>query len=229
MTLIEQGVRGKSLFDKLMSSDLNDGRDYLMLAAKWLARLHNCRLRVTPPEEFGSKEGKRLDRYLRRFVDVGHRQTRKAREILEAVRLGEERLLLDSGPLMVQGHGDYHPKNVLVGQDNLDNRATLYVAAIDFESSYVLPRAFDVGCFVAQFRNQFYPYPEMIQRYPEEVFLDAYLAQAEGLESDFLRNVELFRARTNMSIAAYLIKVGMGESEDLWRVLVEAEQALTHL
>jgi hypothetical protein len=41
--------------------------------------------------------------------------------------------------------------------------------------------------------------------------------------------VELFRARTNLSIAAYLVKVGMGESEDLWRVLVEAERALTNL
>jgi hypothetical protein len=39
--------------------------------------------------------------------------------------------------------------------------------------------------------------------------------------------VELFFARSNLSIAAYLIKVGMGGSEDLWRVLLEAEQALS--
>jgi hypothetical protein len=32
-----------------------------------------------------------------------------------------------------------------------------------------------------------------------------------------------------MCIAYYLIKVGMGESENLWRVLVEADQALTRL
>ena len=47
--------------------------------------------------------------------------------------------------------------------------------------------------------------------------------------SDFLRQVELFRARTNLSIAAYLIKVGLGESDNLWRVLLEAEQALTNI
>lgn len=32
-----------------------------------------------------------------------------------------------------------------------------------------------------------------------------------------------------MSIAAYLIKLGLGQSEDLWRVLVEAEQALSQV
>jgi len=41
--------------------------------------------------------------------------------------------------------------------------------------------------------------------------------------------VELFRARTNLSIAAFFIRVGMGESEDLWRVLVEAEQSLSQI
>jgi hypothetical protein len=45
---------------------------------------------------------------------------------------------------------------------------------------------------------------------------------------DFLRQTELFRARTNLSIAAYLIKVGLGESDNVWRVLVEAERALTN-
>ena len=46
---------------------------------------------------------------------------------------------------------------------------------------------------------------------------------------EFRRQIELFRARTNLSIAAYLIKLGLGESEDLWRVLVEAEQAVSCL
>jgi 3',5'-nucleoside bisphosphate phosphatase len=29
-----------------------------------------------------------------------------------------------------------------------------------------------------------------------------------------------------LSIASYLIKVGMGDSQDLWRVLVEAERSV---
>ncbi len=229
MTLIEQGLRGKSLFDKLLTADDEDGREYVIMAAEWLARLHGCCLRITPAGEFLDKEASRLERYLERFTEMHHRQTRKAREIIDAVRAGETAIAREHGEVMVQGHGDYHPKNIFMGQDSLENRATRFVAAIDFESSYVLPRAFDVGCFLAQFRNQFFGHQHILQRYPEELFLDAYLRSAETVETDFLRQVELFRARTNMSIAAYLIKVGLGDSEDLWRVLVEAERAISHL
>lgn len=229
MTLIEQGLRGKSLFDKLLTADDEDGREYVIMAAEWLARLHSCCLRITPAGEFLDKEAARLERYLERFTEMHHRQTRKAREIIDAVRTGEAAIVREHGESMVQGHGDFHPKNIFVGQDNLENRATRFVAAIDFESSYVLPRAFDVGCFLAQFRNQFFSHQHILLRYPEELFLDTYLKSAEMVEPDFLRQVELFRARTNMSIAAYLIKVGLGDSEDLWRVLVEAERAISHL
>jgi hypothetical protein len=228
MTLIEQGLRGKSLFDKILASPREDGRDYLELAARWLARLHDARLAVTPAEEFAEREERRLAGYLQRFEAIGHQQTRKAREILEAVREGEARLLAADPACLVQGHGDFHPKNVYVGQDNQDDRTTLFVAAIDFDSSLRLPPAFDVGCFVAQFRNQFFAHPEVREALPEELFLAAYRAERGAVEADFLHQVELFRARTNLSIAAYLIKLGLGESEDLWRVLVEAEQALMH-
>jgi hypothetical protein len=64
---------------------------------------------------------------------------------------------------------------------------------------------------------------------PETIFLEAYLETADMVSGDFGSQVGLFRARTNLSIAAYLIKLGLGESEDLWRVLVEAEQAVCNL
>lgn len=229
MTLIEQGLRGKSLFDKLLAAEPEDGREYLSLAAGWLARLHNCRLRITPSDEFLVREDERLARYLERFTAIEHRHTRKVREILAAVAAEERRVVAEGSGYMVQGHGDFHPKNVFVGQDVMENRSTLFVAAIDFESSYVLPRAFDVGCFLAQFRNQFYRHGEIANAYPDELFLDAYLRDSDQVEPDFLRQVELFRARTNMSIAAYLVKVGLGDSEDLWRVIVEAERSISNL
>ncbi|HEY5975633.1 MAG TPA: phosphotransferase [Geobacteraceae bacterium] len=224
MTLIEQGVRGKSLYDKLLTATTADGRDYLQLTARWLARLHGLRLAVTPVDEFLAREEKRLARYLERFSDINHKHARKAAELMAFVRDAELHLPMAG---FVQGHGDFHPKNVFVGQDSQDNRATVFVAAIDFASSYVMPPAFDVGCFLAQFRNQFFTDPAVLAAYPEQLFLDAYLAEAGTPAPDFLRQVELFRARTNLSIAAYLIKLGLGESEAVWRVLVEAEQALT--
>jgi 3',5'-nucleoside bisphosphate phosphatase len=49
------------------------------------------------------------------------------------------------------------------------------------------------------------------------------------VDQDFSSQVELFKARTSLSIAYYLVKVGLGESENLWRVLVEAEESLTRL
>jgi len=227
MTLIEQGVRGKSLYDKLLTASREDGKLYVRLAARWLARLHTRRLRITPPDEFLTREADRLERYLERFAAVSHPHTRRAEEILAAIQKEEMRRYHGRPETLIQGHGDFHPKNVLIGQDSQENRETLFVAAIDFESSYLLPPAFDVGSFLAQFRNQFFPHPEIIRDFPDEVFLDAYLDAAGGIGTDFQRQIELFRARTNMSIAAYLIKLGLGQSEDLWRVVVEAEQALS--
>ncbi|BDV42361.1 phosphotransferase [Geotalea uraniireducens] len=227
MTLIEQGVRGKSLFDKLLTARPEDGTFYVTLAAEWLARLHNCRLAVTPPAEFLTREQRRLERYLQRFSEIDHKQTRKVKHLIEAVLNEEARIVCSATTVLVQGHGDFHPKNIFIGQDNQDDRATLFVAAIDFESSLMLPRSFDVGCFLAQFRNQFFAHPEILRNYPDELFIDAYLRRLEEAEGDFLTQVQLFRARTNLSIAAYLIKVGLGDSEDLWRVLVEAEQSLS--
>jgi hypothetical protein len=146
-TLIEQGLRGKSLFDKLLASPAADRLLYLQLTAGWLARLHALKLRLTPAEEFLAREEERLSRYQQRFTDNGHRHADKAREICARVLAEETALVTGSAGLFVQGHGDYHPKNVIIGQDSQENRETVYVAAIDFESSLLMPAAFDVNCW----------------------------------------------------------------------------------
>jgi hypothetical protein len=64
---------------------------------------------------------------------------------------------------------------------------------------------------------------------PSDVFLRAYLDHAEGLEEDFMAQVNLYKARTCLSILYHLAKVGIGESETFWRVLVEAEHSLAHV
>ncbi len=225
MTIIEQGIRGRSLHDKLLSASPDDARWYLELAGHWLGRLHKAALAVTRPDEFGQREEGRLRHYLSRFETINHRHSGRARQIVERL-LAAYRELYCGTDCLVQGHGDYHPKNVMIGQDNQDQRETFFVAAIDFGSSLMLPPAFDVGCFLAQFRNQLFAQRELLERLPESIFLEAYLDEGPPVGDEFLWQVELFRARTNLSIASYLIQVGMGESEDLWRVLVEAEQAL---
>jgi aminoglycoside phosphotransferase (APT) family kinase protein len=225
--LIEEGIRGKSLFDKLVASPDKHWQEYLELAARWLARMHRLGLRLTPGEEFLAREEQRIRRYLQRFERVAHRHTPKAQELANRL-LAEERLMVTESPdILVQVHGDFHPKNLFIGQDRTEDRATLFVAAIDFESSLVAPPAFDVGCFLAQFRNQLFPHQEILSRLPDGAFLRTYEEEMGGVPGEFPRQVEIFRARSNLSIAAYLIKVGLGDSPDLWRVLLEAEQALT--
>ena len=222
MTLIEESLRGKSLYDRLRVDPVTEGREWLVMAAGWLAKLHGCRLRLTPSDEFIKKEDRRLPRYLERFTDIRHQFSGRVEEIVAIIREEEHRLAEADTGTFVQGHGDYHPKNIFVCQE----RATSYVAAIDFAGSAVMPTAFDVGCFLAQFSNQFHAFPEIRSAYPDELFLNAYIEAAGGVPDRFGRQVELFRARINLSIAAYLIKVGLGESENLWRILLETEQTL---
>jgi Ser/Thr protein kinase RdoA (MazF antagonist) len=129
----------------------------------------------------------------------------------------------------VQGHGDFHLKNILIGEDHPDDRTTTFVAAIDFDSSMCMPAAFDVGTFLAQYQNQLLHHPEIYAKAPVEIFLDAYLANFSPREPNFMAQIELFKARTDLSIASYLLKVGLGDSEDLFRVLVDAEKCLTNI
>ena len=228
MTIIEQGIRGRSLHDKLLSASPDDARWYLELAGRWLGRLHKAALAVTSPEEFDQREAKRLQHYLSRFEEINHRHSGRARQIVERL-LSAYREMACGTDCLVQGHGDYHPKNLMIGQDSQEQRETLFVAAIDFGSSMMLPPAFDVGSFLAQLRNQLFSQRELLERLPETVFMDGYLDEGPPVGDEFLWQVELFRARTNLSIASFLIRVGMGESEDLWRVLVEAEQSLSQI
>jgi 3',5'-nucleoside bisphosphate phosphatase len=140
-----------------------------------------------------------------------------------------ERALFGGHPEnLFQGHGDYRLKNIFIGQDDQGAPETLYVAAIDFDRSYCLPPAFDIGVFLAQFRDQLLDHPEILKEIPEDIFLDAYRSAMGDTESDLVAEVELFRARADLSIASFLIQIGSGDNENMWRVLVEAEEALTH-
>jgi hypothetical protein len=223
MTLIEESLRGKSLYDRLRVDHVKEGREWIVMAARWLAKLHGCRLRLTPSDEFITKEERRLSRYLERFTGIRHQFSGRVEEIVAIIREEELRLAKEESGTFVQGHGDYHLKNIFVCQERA---SSWYLAAIDFEGSAVMPPAFDVGCFLAQFSNQLHGFTEIRSAYPDDLFLDAYTEAVGGLPDGFVRQVELFRARINLSIAAYLIKVGLGESDNLWRILLEIEQTL---
>jgi len=227
MTTIEQSFRGVSLYEKVIASDTEQARSYVRLSAQWLARLHNLRLQITPPGDFLEAEMDRMRRHVRHFEEIGHSYTDRIREIAETLVKAERDLFEGRLQDLVQGHGDYQPKNIFIGLEKEDDPGSAYVGVIDFDRSSCLPRAFDVGYFLAQFRNQLFDHPDVLRDTPEDVFLEAYLSIARQAGADFLNQVELFRARGDLGIASFLVQIGLGASENLWRVLVEAERALT--
>jgi aminoglycoside phosphotransferase family enzyme len=194
------------------------------MAAQWLAHFHNLAMHITPAEEHSRTEPSRLHWYLRHFFFQKHPDRNRIEEIREKVWDLEKRLLASHPGRLVQGHGDYHLKNIYLGLDRSDRIE--YVCAIDFHSSYQLPRAFDVGSFIAQHLNMFFDLPEIAQKAPADIFLHEYLSRAENLEEDFLLQVELFKARTCLSILYYLYKVGKHESENFRQIIGAAEKSI---
>lgn len=87
--------------------------------------------------------------------------------------------------MMTRCHGDYHPKNVIVGQDVHEDQTTAYAAAIDRKNAVFAPRAFDVGWFVAHCDHQFEAEPRVLQLHSGRLFLEEYRREAVGLEKDF--------------------------------------------
>ncbi len=223
-TLIEVGQRGKSLYEMLLAVPRAEGRRLIEDVAVWLARFHGTPHSIAMPETFQHSEERRIQNYMKRFVRSRHPHSGRAAALAKTILEAEKRIADFDEEAFVLGHGDFHPKNILVGQDLITDRSSLFVSAIDFENSQVYPQAYDVGTFLAQFRNQFAD-SGVLDEYKEDAFLDAYQRNAAFVTSDFLRQVELFKARTNLSIASYLIKVGMGDSGQLWRILVEAERS----
>ncbi len=193
--------------------------------ALWLAKLHNGRFELTPKEEFRNVEPKRLAYYLAPLLNARHRHAHRVEQIKKLVRDREMTLLEHRAEILFQGHGDYHAKNILVGRKPQPNDQE-YVAAVDFHSSYQLPRAFDVGTFMAQYNNMFFDHHDVQRNAPPEIFLETYMANAQNLEGDFASQVDLYMSRTCLSILYYLNKVGMSDSENSWAILVEAENRL---
>ena len=112
-------------------------------------------------------------------------------------------------------HGDYHPKNIIIGQDKQQDITTLFISVIDFGNSILFQRSFDMGYFLSQFESQFYAYPEILNYCKESDFLEVYIKESDGVPTDFRGQVDLFKIRANLSIAAYLIKVGKGQSPEM--------------
>jgi 3',5'-nucleoside bisphosphate phosphatase len=225
-SLMEEHISGETLHEKIINANPEQAKEYLRMAARWLAEFHNFNFKITPIDEYLSIEKERLEYYLSKMYERNHEHTERAKQILDEVWKNEVELIESSPESLVQGHGDYHLKNIIIGK--YDGSIEEYIAVIDFNSSYQLPKAFDVGTFIAQYRNMFFDYPEVYYKAPIELFFQEYVDKSNELGQNFELQVQLYKARAYLSIIYYLVKVGKGSSENFWTVLVDAERCLAH-
>jgi len=213
--IIEDGQRGKNLFDLLTHVDKSIGIDYFKMAARWLARFHNKALRQSDAGRVIIKERKRFDSYLNSFKRVNSPHLKEIEEVINLVRAREEDICSNLKGSFILNHGDYHPKNIIIGQDRQQDVTTLFISVIDFGSAILFPRSFDVGYFISQFENQLYKYPNILEYCREKDFVDTYIMESDNTGAGFMDEVRLFKVRANLSIASYLIKVGKGQSPEM--------------
>jgi 3',5'-nucleoside bisphosphate phosphatase len=226
LSLIEEAIPGVTLYDKLLESDDDSVKRYMEMTADCLADLHNLRLQITPPDEYLSIEKERLDYYLNILYEEDHPHTKRVHIIADQILKSEEKLIRSNSEFLVQGHGDFHPKNIYAAYD--ENSKEEYLALIDFHSSYVMLPEFDAGTFLSQYRNMFFDNHEFLRKFPPGIFLNRYAEKLNTKSEDFYSNVKLYKARANISILYYLVKVGKGSSENFWTILIETERNIAH-
>jgi thiamine kinase-like enzyme/predicted metal-dependent phosphoesterase TrpH len=221
--IVEEGQRGRSLFELLIQVSPVTAQKYYTLAAQWLARLHKEKIRFSDIETTAKREKKRFSSYLNAFVSTNNLYVHDAKRLMYAVERYEEALFEKESGSFILVHGDYHPKNVIIGQDRMHDVSTVFISVIDFAGAMLFHRAFDVGYFIAQFHNQFRDYPHVLQNLKDKDFVNKYCnAYSQEQSDEFLHAVNLFRIRANMSIGAYLIKVGKGNSEDMGQIMAQS-------
>ncbi len=220
--LIEEKARGKELFTVLLESDKQRAEKALKMAAKWLAKLHNLRLQVTTAEEFCALEPERLNLYVKGLHERDNPHRHRVQGIRDFVLDSELQLVRNHPHWLVQCHGDFHLKNIFY--DDKDSVTCIFV--IDFDSSHVIHQAFDVGTFLAQYDNMFYNNHSVQKKASSQLFLDTYESEVHAMPDEFRQHVNLFRTRAYLSILYYLAKVDMGESENFWNILLDAEKSL---
>ncbi|MBD3241262.1 MAG: phosphotransferase [Chitinivibrionales bacterium] len=223
-TIIEEGQRGRTLYNLLVSVRESAAADYLALSAQWLARLHTAAMHHTGVERSLKKERHRMRSYRHKFESTHSPYLRQANELIGLVESFERDAVTARAGECVQLHGDYQPRNILIGQDKSLDPDTRFISVVDFGSSLELLPAFDIGWFLSHFRHQLSSHPRLLARFPDDVFVNAYAGELGAPPPDsFHADVALFTVRGFLSIAAYLIMVGKGESEEMRDVMAQAE------
>lgn len=220
--IIEQGQRGKSLHELLLHVSPEVAQVYLQQAARWLAAMH-----ALPPATqmvHSDRETQKLMNYLARFQQTGSPYVDQATRLVHRILSSLAKIEQQYADSLVLCHGDYHPKNVIVGQDKMQDVSTTYVSVIDFERTKLAVPAYDVGAFLAQYRHQLSKQSQLHHSWAQDFFYRPYCDYQPNLAEDFQQQVWFFQLRANLSIAAFLIKLGLGESQDMAELMERCGQ-----
>jgi hypothetical protein len=224
--LIEEGQRGRLLHQLLQAVSPEVADTYFELSALWLAAMHRLALRTSTPEAAARRERRRFRSYHRAFARSHSPHLELAGRMLDIIAERAEQMLTARRDQLVQSHGDYHPKNIIIGQDRGHDISTVFVSVIDFANTLQFLPAFDVGYFLAQLRYQLRDHPRVLERHTAERFVESYLSGLGDRPAGFDEDLPFFEARANMSIASFLIKVGKGESPDMTGLMARTRRLL---
>jgi aminoglycoside phosphotransferase (APT) family kinase protein len=172
--------------DGALLREIFEGKDdptsYVRGAARWLAKLHNSKVRL---QHVGSRKDE---------IEASLRFTRGALWLFP--RLKSEIQSISAQLIGLQEaypprprrpiHGDYHPRNIIASPE--------LTTVIDLEEASMGDPAFDVGYFVAQTKMTHGTGQSIAQATGS--FLQEYQKNQPSLQGDFAQSVAVFEAQT---------------------------------
>jgi thiamine kinase-like enzyme len=210
---MEEGQRGQQLSKLLPHVGKAAQKKYFELAAVWLSKLHSytADAKISDIEE---SENRRLKRYKKIFSQNRTKFSELILDLTEKIEEKEKNFYLNKKDKFVFLQGDYHPGNIIIGQDDSKDPDSVFISVIDFNNSVNYVKEFDIGYFLAQYQSQFYFQQSLLENLSREEFLKAYFCGRKPSDEE-LDDIMFFKLRAYLSIASFFHNLGIGESAQM--------------
>ncbi|MDR1941285.1 MAG: phosphotransferase [Endomicrobium sp.] len=225
--IMEEGQRGQQLSKLLSHVGAASREKYFKLAAKWLAKLHSYKIKPNVNDNAAEQtENKRLKRYKQRFEENKTKHSALISYLIENIAKKENEIYFKRPQDFIFLHGDYHPGNIIIGQDDSKDPDSSFVSVIDFNNSINFVKEFDAGYFLAQYQSQFSDEKELLDSLTQDLFLKTYF-DAQSVSQKELNDAMFFKLRAYLSIASFFHSMGMGESQKMDFIAADIEKTLS--
>ncbi|MDR1696358.1 MAG: phosphotransferase [Endomicrobium sp.] len=225
-TVMEEGQRGELLSKIFLHVGHSVQKRYFELAAKWLAKLHSYKIQRDSSDSPEELENRRFARYKKLFEEDKTKYSGLILNVAENVAKKENGFYLKQAGDYVFLHGDYHPGNIIIGQDDSKDPDSVFVSVIDFNNSVNYVKEFDIGYFLAQYQSQFSRETELLDVLTQDLFLKSYF-EGQIVSEKQMNDIMFFKLRAYLSIAAYFHSLGMGESDKMEFIAQDINKTLS--